>query len=106
MQKGTATIRRGDLTLVPPPARVIPTTPCPPWCVVPHDQPGHDGDFHYGPHADIAGITICPEILETGEHVACLRADRADGEYLDIEEIDRLIDALASARAMLTGGAR
>lgn len=89
------------LHVVPMPGPVTPATPCPPWCIVEHED--CTDTFHYGEGLDIGTATVFPEIREDGSHAVQIGLNGVSGEFFNLTEIDELISALAAVRAVLTG---
>jgi hypothetical protein len=89
---------RGGLRLVPPPGPVQPATPCPPWCVVEH-QDASDR-FHFD-RSDVAGPVSYGVEVGQDDIPSVMISFGSDPEHLDLDEVDALIAGLIERRSVL-----
>ena len=97
--------RRGHLAVVPdtfttpqpePERRV---TPCPPGCTVDHSDPHEDGDYHYTDTVHTGPLYLYLNVDSDDSVTLDLNADQAQGNRLELDEVDELIAVLTAKRA-------
>lgn len=97
--------RRGHLVLVPDtPAEPEPErhdTLCPAWCVVDHDDPREGADYHYSDLTPAGPVSLRLDIGADDRARLEIVTDHADGDPLDLGQVDELIAALTAQRAEL-----
>jgi len=77
-------------------------TPCPPWCSLTHtDDTEGDRTFHYSEYTYAGPIGMCLDLDSDDRATIELRTGDTEGDSLDLEEVDRLITALAKLRPVL-----
>jgi len=89
--------RRGELRIVPDPEPEIPATPCPPFCVLDHKDPGSDGarTFHYSHTEYVEETGLSLDACEGQATRVQVSAPSRQEYYLTPEQARNLSAALA-----------
>lgn len=93
--------RRGHLALVPDPQPPRRHTPCPAGCVVDHNDPHENGNYHYTDPTPAGPVSLRLDIGTDDRARLEIVTDHADGDPLDLGQVDELIAALTAKRAEL-----
>lgn len=75
---------------------------CPAWCSLDHDRHAEgDRSFHYSAYTYAGPVGLCLD-LDSDDHATIeLRTDDAEGDHLDLTEVDELIAVLTKLRPVL-----
>lgn len=79
-----------------------PTPDCPPWCMLTHSEDtGGDRSFHYSNLVPGVSLDLRLDIDEDDRVTLDVRTFDAEGDNLDLSEVDELINALTGLRPIL-----